>query len=149
MDFLANWEVWRYLFIKMENINFIKDDKVCVYSHNSRGFSDIKKDFCRLLLSNIITGDKLPILCNQENFILRENSYKVIQALPNFQVIINPAIKNNLDHGRPCNSMFIAFPDTIKNQVTDVSPSFWRLQAIKIKFVSSTLLLRPGNSGGS
>ena len=37
--------------------------------------------------------------------------------------------------------MFIAFPDTIKNQVTDVSPSFWRLQAIKIKFVSSTLLL--------
>ena len=37
--------------------------------------------------------------------------------------------------------MFIAFPDAIKNQVTDVSPEFWRLQAVKIKFMSSNLLL--------
>ena len=37
--------------------------------------------------------------------------------------------------------MFIVFPDNIKNQVTDVSPGHWRLQAVKIKFVNSTLLL--------
>ena len=37
--------------------------------------------------------------------------------------------------------MFIAFPDTIKNLVTDVSPDFWRVQAAKFKFQSSSLLV--------
>ena len=50
-------------------------------------------------------------------------------------------MKKDLNHGRPSNGMFIAFPDNIKNQVTDVSPGFWRLQAVKIKFLSSSLLL--------
>ena len=76
-----------------------------------------------------------------KNCILRDNSYKIKQALPEFQLVNNPAIKNNLNQGRPSNGIFIAFPSTIQNQVTDVSPGFWRLQAIKIKFMSSTLLL--------
>ena len=101
----------------------------------------MKTDFIRLLLSDIVTGDKVPILCNQENFILRDNSYKIKQALPDFQVVINPAIKKDLSQGRPSNGMFIAFPDNIKNQVTDVSPGHWRLQAVKIKLMTSSLLL--------
>ena len=37
--------------------------------------------------------------------------------------------------------MFIAFPESIKSSICDVSPEFWRIQAIKIKFKGSTLLL--------
>ena len=37
--------------------------------------------------------------------------------------------------------MFIAFPNTLKNNISDVSPDFWRVQAIKMKFVDSTVLL--------
>ena len=138
MAFLIDWEAWRFLHTKR---NVTKNDTVCVLSYNSRGFSDIKTDFIKLLVSDAVTGDKIPILCNQENFLLRQNSYKIKQALPDFQLVINPAIKKNLNHGRPSNGMFIAFPDSIRNQVTDVSPGFWRLQAVKINFKSSDLLL--------
>ena len=95
----------------------------------------------RLLVSDAVTGGKLPILCNQENFQLRDNSYRLNQALPGFKLLIKPAVKNDLNYGRPSNGMFIAFPDTIMNQVKDVSPDFWRIQAAKIQFKSSTLLL--------
>ena len=37
--------------------------------------------------------------------------------------------------------MFIAFPDCIKNNVVDVSPGFWRVQAARISFKSSNILL--------
>ena len=88
-----------------------------------------------------MTGNSLPVLCNQENFLLRDNSYKIRKAFPGFHFIINPAVKSNLNLGRPSNGMFIAFPNSIKNLVTDVSPGFWRVQAAKISFGSSTLLL--------
>ena len=55
--------------------------------------------------------------------------------------MINPANKKDLDQGRPSNGMFIAYPDNIKNQVVDVSPGHWRLQAVKIKFRTSSVLL--------
>lgn len=45
----------------------------------------------KLLVSDIITGGKLPILCNQENFQLRDNSYTLKKALPGFKLIIKPA----------------------------------------------------------
>jgi hypothetical protein len=64
-----------------------------------------------------------------------------LKALPGYQVLINPAIKINHDSGRPKNGMFIAFPESIKNCVTDVSPSFWRIQAVKFKFGNSIILL--------
>jgi hypothetical protein len=35
--------------------------------------------------------------------------------------------------------MFIAVPDKIKSDIQDVSPGFWRLQAVKIK--SSNILI--------
>ena len=37
--------------------------------------------------------------------------------------------------------MFIAIPEAIKSSVNDVSPAFWRVQAVTIKLASSTLLL--------
>ena len=115
--------------------------KVCIYSYNSRGFSDINQNLMKLLVSDSIAGGKIPILCNQENFQLRDNSYRLSKALPGFKLIIKPAVKKDLHYGRPSNGMFMAFPDSIKNKVTDVSPDFWRVQAAKIEFNTSTLLL--------
>ena len=43
--------------------------------------------------------------------------------------------------GRPKNGMFISVPDSIKENVVDVSPEFWRIQAIIIKTKTSSLLV--------
>ena len=110
-----------------------KEEKVFFLSYNSRGFGSIKIDFINYL--------DIPKVCNQENFVLRDNSYKLTRALPGFQVFINPAVKNSHDIGRPKNGMFIAVPQSIKNSVTDVSPGFWRIQAVTIQFGSITTLL--------
>ena len=101
----------------------------------------MKTTFIKYLISPEVVGSKLPILCNQENFVLRDNTYKIIKALPGYHVIVNPAIKNNQDTGRPKNGMFVAFPNKIKRSITDVSPGHWRIQAIKIKTKTSTILL--------
>ena len=73
--------------------------------------------------------------------MLRDNSYKLTRALPDFHLIINPAVKTSLDKGRPKNGMFIAVPHSIKNHIADVSPGFWRIQAITMTFGNSTILL--------
>ena len=115
---------------------------VCILSWNSRGSSQQKLDFFNYLVSPQIVGDKIPILCNQENFILKGNSYRLFQALPNFHFFINPAIKNIQDHGRPKNGMFIGVPNSIKSFVQDVSPNHWRVQAVTISSnLSKTLLI--------
>ena len=116
-------------------------ENVCFLSYNSRGFSSIKRNFMKYLISQEVIGSKLPILCGQEICILRENSYKITQAFPGFQVQVNPAVKTSHEKGRPKNGMFIAYPESLKNCVTDVSPGYWRLQAIIIKFGSSSTLL--------
>ena len=81
----------------------------------------------KYLVSREVVGDKLPILCNQENFILRDNSYKIANIFPDSQVLINPAVKTSQDKGRPKNGMFIAIPEKLKNHVEDISPNFWRI----------------------
>ena len=115
--------------------------QVCVISYNSRGFSGLHQDFIKNLVSTQTVGDKIPILCNQENFILRGNSYKINQTLPNFHILFNPAVKASLDRGRPRGGLFIAIPNSIKGQVTDVSPGHWRVQAVLVASPSSSTLL--------
>ena len=72
------------------------------------------------------------ILCNQENFLLKGNSYKIKQCLPNARIIFKPAEKDSLD-GRPKNGMFISIPREITEYVDDVSPNHWRVQAILLR----------------
>jgi hypothetical protein len=93
------------------------------------------------LVSHQIVGEKIPILCNQENFILKANVYKLFQAIPGFQFFVNPAIKSGQDRGRPANGMFICVPDCIKSCVTDISPGHWRVQAVVIESDHSRTLL--------
>jgi hypothetical protein len=75
----------------------------------------------------LLSGNRIPVLCNQENFLLRENNFKVRQALPNCHIVFKGARKNQLNTGRPANGMFIAIPDKFNGCVRDVSPENWRL----------------------
>jgi len=81
-----------------------------------------------------------PIVCNQENFLLKGNSYKVSQCLPNARVIFKQAIKESLD-GRPKNGMFVAIPIEIKELARDVSPHHWRVQAIVLSMARNILII--------
>ena len=101
----------------------------------------MKQNYCQTLISEQTVGNKLPILCNQENFILRGNSYKIRQALPGSHIFINPACKETHDKGRAKNGMFIAVPNKIKSCVNDVSPGFWHLQAIIVQSRNSNRLV--------
>ena len=103
--------------------------QICVTSYNSRGFSESKQSFCENLSTNIC-GDKLSVLCVQEHFLLRGNSYIVQQALPDCHIFFKSAVKTDQSSGRPKNGMFIAVPDKIKERFSDVSPSHWRVQAV-------------------
>ena len=77
------------LFQKDQNLNASPIDKMCLISYNSRGFSQHKEDICRFLVSPFVNGNKLSILCNQENFVLKANSYKIRKALPGYYAIIS------------------------------------------------------------
>ena len=99
---------------------------VSIISFNSRGFGLDKQSICSKLIS---MKEKITILCNQENFLLKNNSYKIKQVLPNYQIIFKPATKDKLD-GRPKNEMFIEVPDIIRGNVLDVSPKNWRIHKI-------------------
>lgn len=127
----------------MDNNNkaFPASQQVCVLSYNSRGSNQQKLGFCNTLVDPQIIGENIPILCNQENFILKSNVYIIQQALPNFHLIINPTIKDTQDSGRPKNGMFIAVPDSIKSNVDDVSPGHWRIQAVTFSSENSKTLL--------
>ena len=98
-----------------------------IYSYNSRGFNADKQEICRNLLNT--NNDQLPILCNQENFLLKSNGYIIEQSVPELHIIFKPATKVFLD-GRPKNGMFIAIPKSMKSKAKDVSPNNSRLQAI-------------------
>ena len=77
-------------------------------------------------------GNNLPILCNQENFLLKANVFKIKQCLPNCHIFFKPASKHGMT-GRPKNGMFIAIPSAIKNRTTDVSPDSSRIQSIIVE----------------
>ena len=122
-------------------INASFNKKLCVFSYNSRGFGKEKEAFCNFLLSNKFVGDKIPILCNQEHFILRGNCYRIEQAFPQCHTLIKPAMKENFDNGRARNGMFIAVPKVLINKPLDVSPLHWRVQAALLTCMNSKILI--------
>ena len=114
------------------------DDKLCTFSYNSRGFNADKQLFFLKLL--MTSGSSTTILCNQENFLLKANGYIIKQALPDHHILFKPAEKEYLE-GRPKNGMFIAIPDVMKENVTDISPSHWRIQEALIKKKNSKIMI--------
>ena len=111
--------------INVENIT-----QVCVLSYNSRGFCESKQQFCDNLSTNLC-GNRIPILCIQEHFLLRGNSYIAQQALPQSHIFFKPAVKTDQDNGRPKNGMLTAVPKNIKERFIDISPTHWRIQAVR------------------
>ena len=87
------------------------------------------------------SGFTYPVLCNQENFVLRGNGYQIKKCLPDAHVIIKEAVKSTHDEGRPRNGMFIAVPVELKEFVTDVSPNHWRVQAILLHTVDNIIMI--------
>ena len=106
------------------------DKDLCIYSYNSRGFDSTKQDILKTLLS--ISGDSLPVLCNQENFLLKANGFIIEKCLPDHHIFFKPATKKGLN-GRPKNGMFVAVPISLKESVQDVSPHSSRIQCILIE----------------
>ena len=100
-------------------------------------------------MSYKVAGKALPILCNQENVIPKANCYKMNMHYQDvILIIIKPSIKNSLYKGRPKNGMFIAIPSNFKHIIEDVSPSYWRIQAVTVKCSSVLVyqLIFPVNS---
>ena len=109
------------------NKNKNKYKNIRIYSYNSRGFDIIKQKLCMELCEMKTTT--IPILCNQENFVLKGNDHLIRKALTDFHVFIKPATKDYFD-GRPINGMFIAVPKDLRSRTRDVSPQSKRIQAI-------------------
>ena len=110
-------------------------------SYNSRGFCASKQEFCRYISSKEVVGNAIPLICNQENFILKGNSSKIVNALPGFYSVIKPAIISSSEKGRSRNGMFIAMPHQFRNQIVDISPCNWRVQAILLQLSSVKILI--------
>ena len=112
------------------NLTFSRKNDVCIFSYNSRGFHDGNQSVCKDLL--VIAKNKIPIICNQENFLLKSSKYKIKQCLPDCHIYFKPVTKEGLT-GRPVKGMFIAIPKYLKPYVTDISPSSTGVQAILLK----------------
>ena len=113
-------------------------ENLSLFSYNSRGFDRCKQDILKTL--QLLSDDNLPIICNQENFLLKGNGYMIQKCLPNHHIIFKPATKNGL-HGRPKNGMFTAIPSSIKEIVKDVSPPTSRVQSIIIENAFNKIML--------
>ena len=49
--------------------------------------------------------------------------------------------RSNMIQGRPKNGMFIAIPQEMKDNVQDISPNHWRLQAVVINTLGNKKFL--------
>ena len=121
-------------------IKNISKDNLCMFSYNTRGFGVEKQMHCKYLLENT-ASDQIPILCNQEHFLMKANCRNITNALPGFHAIIKPAIKGDYVCGRAKGGLFIAFPDSLKNLILDVSPDNWRIQAVILKCENESLMI--------
>ena len=114
------------------------EGNLCVYSYNSRGFDCSKQDILKTLIS--LSGDNLPIICNQENFLLKANGYMVKKCLPDHQIFFKPATKKDLN-GRPKNGMFIAIPSCLEESLEEISSPSPRVQSVLFNYHCNKTLL--------
>ena len=57
-----------------------KKNSIRIFSYNSRGFDMVKQKICQQLLE-VKDDAVIPILCNQENFVLKGNTYLIRKAM--------------------------------------------------------------------
>ena len=85
-------------------------NEICMYSYNTRGSSELKLKFIQDLIS--LTGNRIPVFCIQEHFLLRNNLKKLSSFFLNSSVISKPAFKNFevQNRGRPKGGLSIIVP---------------------------------------
>ena len=120
-----------------KNTNDNTKKKLRIYSYNTRGFDKTKQLLCNETLH---ADNTIPIICVQENFVLKGNTHIITKALPDFQVFVKPAKKDKLE-GRPANGMFIALPKELKLNAKDISPSNDRIQSIILETEDSNIMV--------
>ena len=111
---------------------------LCLISYNSRGYDTCKQNFTKML--STLTGCSLTIICNQENFLLKNNDYIVKKSLPDHHIVFKPALKKGLN-GRPKNGMVIAVPKLLQGMIKDVSPQSYRIQSIILTLQPCKILI--------
>ena len=79
--------------------------------------------------------NNLPILCNQDNFLLKNYGYKIRQCLPQSHVFFKQAVKDSIQ------GMFIAVHNEIKENILDDSPNNWRVQAFIVGILTSKIVI--------
>ena len=135
----TRWVLYRYLDVILMD-KMIKKKRLEIFSYNSRGFSMEKQDVCRNLMKSAQMKNSLPVLCNQENFLLKGNAYMAEQALPGYHILFKPAEKEHLE-GRPKNGMFIAVPLELKSKANEIPMLDSRIQALTLDIGNSRILL--------
>ena len=83
---------------------------ICVYTHiNIYTYTYLETRGLQEVCKKLLQDDKMviPILCNQEKFLLKANGYMIEHALHGYHILFKPAEEEFLD-GRPKNGMFIA-----------------------------------------
>ena len=110
----------------------ITTNEFCLYSYNTRGSSELKLQFIQDLIN--LSGNKIPIFCIQEHFLLRNNLKKLSNFFSNSSIISNPAFKNFdvQNKGRPRGGLAFIVPKYLRKCVKIVQFKSWRIQAIEI-----------------
>ena len=96
-------------------------------------------------IENIIglSGNKLPIFCIQEHFLLRSNLRRLTNHFKNYAVLAKPATKdfNIQNKGRPKGGLVIIVPKLLRKSIKLVNSNSWRLQAIVVELNAKRLLI--------
>ena len=114
------------------------DNSLSIFSYNSRDFNTTTQDTIQTLS---ISGSSLPIICNQENFLLKVNEYKIRQCLPDHHILLKFL---NLLPNRILmvdQKMFIAVHSCLKEKVEYVSPLPPRIQIALIETQNCKIIL--------
>ena len=113
-------------------------DSICMFSYNSRGLAKINR-ICVTYLCSI------PIIIIQFSATRKIFYLKVIDIKSNNvfrtqRIFLQKKLSKIHWEGRPMNGMFIAVANDITENVLDVSPNHWRVQAITLKANNNRIL---------
>ena len=111
----------------------------CIFSYNSRGFSNEKNDLCKTLM--IHSENYVPILCSILYSLPCSKKFPWLQCLHNTRIFFRKAIKDALNNGRPKNGMFIAVPKKFKGCAKEIPTNHWRLQAVTLIIPNNRILI--------
>ena len=117
------------------------NQKLCIYSYNSRGSSQEKLQFIQNLIS--LSGAKTPIFCVQEHFLLRSSLRKLSSYFTESSVIAKPGYKdfNVQVKGRAKGGLAIIVPKSIRKSIKIIPCESWRIQPILVNIKKRKYLI--------